>query len=85
MNGSSSIPGVLALCLASWGPLGAALEERAPEAATEERTGGLAKASQNPVADMISIPFQDNIGLGYRPETRAPRTSSTSSRSSRCT
>jgi hypothetical protein len=33
--------------------------------AKEEETEKLAKAAQNPVADMISIPFQDNIGLGY--------------------
>jgi hypothetical protein len=35
--------------------------------AKEEETEKLAKAAQNPVADMISIPFQDDIGLGYGP------------------
>jgi hypothetical protein len=34
---------------------------------TEDDTEKLAKAAQNPVADMISIPFQDNIGFGYGP------------------
>jgi hypothetical protein len=35
--------------------------------AKEEETEKLAKAAQNPVADMMSFPFQDNIGLGYGP------------------
>ena len=30
-------------------------------------TETLAKATQNPVADMMTFPFQDNIGLGYGP------------------
>jgi hypothetical protein len=39
-----------------------------PDATGEqEKVEALAKAAQNPVADMISIPFQDNIGLGYGP------------------
>lgn len=47
----------------------ATVAAEAPESATsrQEETEKLAKASQNPVADMISIPFQDNIGLGYGP------------------
>ena len=67
MNGPSSIPGVLALCLASLVPLGAAAEGAPEAAAKEQDTEALAKAAQNPVADMISIPFQDNIGFGYGP------------------
>lgn len=67
MNGPSSIPGVLALCLASLGPLGAAAEGAPEAAAKEQDTEALAKAAQNPVADMISIPFQDNIGFRYGP------------------
>ena len=35
--------------------------------AEEPNTEALAKAAQNPVADMISIPFQDDIGFGYGP------------------
>jgi hypothetical protein len=41
---------------------------RATEPAGEQSTAELAKAAQNPVADMISIPFQDNIGFGYGPQ-----------------
>jgi len=67
MSGSSSIPGVLALCVATLLPLGAAAEGTPGAAATEQDTEALARAAQNPVADMISIPFQDNIGLGYGP------------------
>jgi len=29
----------------------------------------LAKATQNPVADLISVPFQNNMGLGYGPHS----------------
>jgi hypothetical protein len=40
-------------------------EESAP---TEEKSEEeLAKAAQNPVADIYSFPFQDNIGLNYGP------------------
>jgi hypothetical protein len=39
----------------------------APPDATEKDVEALARAAQNPVANMISIPFQDNIGLGYGP------------------
>ena len=67
MNGPSSIPGVLALCRASLVPLGAAAEGAPEAAAKEQDTEALAKAAQNPVADMISIPFQDDIGFGYGP------------------
>ena len=35
-----------------------------PDAATKE---ALAKASQNPVADLISLPFQDNLNFGVGP------------------
>jgi hypothetical protein len=28
----------------------------------------LAKAAQNPVADLISLPFQNNTNFGYGPE-----------------
>ena len=44
----------------------ATFAEEAPKAkGTEPDTEALARAAQNPVADMISIPLQDNIGLGY--------------------
>ena len=46
----------------------ATFAEEAPKAkGTEPDTEALARAAQNPVADMISIPFQDNIGFGYGP------------------
>jgi hypothetical protein len=37
-------------------------------AAAEDSNTELAKKSQNPVADLISIPLQDNIGFGYGPK-----------------
>jgi hypothetical protein len=45
----------------------AAAEEAADGAKKEVDTESLARAAQNPVADMVSIPFQDNIGFGYGP------------------
>jgi len=37
----------------------------ASPALAQEDTESLAKASQNPVASLISVPFQDNMGFGY--------------------
>jgi hypothetical protein len=42
----------------------------APTASEEERTAALAKASQNPVADMISFPLQNNTNFGIGPYSR---------------
>jgi hypothetical protein len=36
-------------------------------AAEEESAGELARKAQNPVADMMSFPFQDNMNFGYGP------------------
>jgi len=44
----------------------------------EESAEDLAKAAQNPVANMISIPFQNNINFNAGRRT-GPRTFSTSS------
>jgi len=52
----------LAASLAMVAP--AAAEEAADGARKEVDTEALARAAQNPVADMVSIPFQDNIGFG---------------------
>jgi hypothetical protein len=41
--------------------------EAAPPA-SEKSAEELAKEAQNPVADIYSFPFQDNIGLNYGPE-----------------
>lgn len=43
-------------------------EEKKPEAAGD--TEALAKATQNPVASLISVPFQDNINPGIGPFSR---------------
>lgn len=40
----------------------------APAASAQESTEALAKAAQNPVAAMISLPFQNNINFGYGPD-----------------
>ena len=39
-------------------------------ASEEEWTAALAKAAQNPVADMISFPLQNNTAFGYGPNQR---------------
>ncbi len=44
----------------------AALPNRA-KGADEEEKEALAKATQNPVADLISVPFQDNLNFGVGP------------------
>ena len=55
--------GLLALALAAG-------HARAEEAGGS--TEGLAKQAQNPIADLISVPFQDNInfGVGERGRTQ---------------
>jgi len=57
----------LAVCLAMAFAFAAFAGEGPDPKGKERDTEALAKAAQNPVADMISIPFQDNIGLGYGP------------------
>jgi hypothetical protein len=42
----------------------------AATASEEERTAALAKAAQNPVADMISFPMQNNTNFGVGPNQR---------------
>ena len=42
----------------------AATDEKHVPASEEERTAALAKAAQNPVADMISFPLQNNTNFG---------------------
>ena len=39
----------------------------APAAAQEQDAASLAKAAQNPIANMISMPFQDNVNFGTGP------------------
>jgi hypothetical protein len=39
----------------------------AAEPATESRTEELAKETQNPVANLISVPFQNNFNFGIGP------------------
>jgi hypothetical protein len=39
-----------------------------PAAATEESATELAKKTQNPVADLISVPFQNNFNFGAGPD-----------------
>ena len=33
-----------------------------------EKNEALIKAAQNPIANMVSVPFQNNFGLGYGPD-----------------
>ena len=39
----------------------------APAWAAEQSEEELAKAAQNPIANMISVPFQNNTNYGYGP------------------
>ncbi len=48
----------------------AAAEEKHIPASEAERTAALAKAAQNPVADMISFPMQNNTNFGIGPYER---------------
>jgi hypothetical protein len=48
----------------------AADEEKHIAATEEERTAALAKAAQNPVADLISFPLQNNTNFGVGPYDR---------------
>jgi hypothetical protein len=48
----------------------AATDEKHVPASEEERTAALAKAAQNPVADMISFPLQNNTNFGIGPYSR---------------
>jgi len=48
----------------------AAADKPAVPASEEERTAALAKAAQNPVADMISFPLQNNTNFGIGPYSR---------------
>lgn len=45
-----------------------------PTAATDEETAALARASQNPVADLISLPFQNNTDFGIGPDDATKNT-----------
>jgi len=53
---------LLSICLAFSGIRGRCL------LAAEDATENLAKKSQNPVADLISVPFQNNFKFGVGPE-----------------
>ena len=54
---------VLAVVLSLCSSVAAAAEEQDDK----DSNAALAKASQNPVADIISIPFQNNTNFGYGP------------------
>lgn len=47
-----------------------ALSMAAPHASAEQTEAELAKAAQNPVADMISLPFQSNTNFGVGPDDK---------------
>ncbi len=52
------------------GPAKEQLKDEEPEAATSEGTEALQKATQNPVASLISVPVQDNMNFGVNPGYR---------------
>src|SRR5260370_7944442 len=43
----------------------------APVAAAQDQTGDLQKATQNPVASLISVPLQNNTNFGAKPGYRS--------------
>jgi hypothetical protein len=45
-------------------------QDAAPAAQPAQRSGDLQKATQNPVADLISVPIQDNTNFGIGPFSR---------------
>ena len=53
---------------AAKGPGEAKPEDKAKTPAKEESQEELAKAAQNPVADMVSFPLQNNIGFNFGPD-----------------
>jgi hypothetical protein len=64
---ASRITAALAACLGLSLPAVSYGEDAAGQDTRQAGAEQLAKAAQNPVADMMSFPFQDNIGLGYGP------------------
>ena len=53
-----------------------AQQARAPPPAASDSTLELAKKTQSPIADLISLPFQNNLNFGYGAKD-APQSSST--------
>jgi hypothetical protein len=53
----------------------------APPPDEDARTLELAKKMQNPIADLISLPFQNNLNFGYGAKRRTPAAPSTCSTS----
>jgi hypothetical protein len=62
---TSPISTFFAVVLLSVVPLGANAAESASE--EESQTEKLAKETQNPVANLISVPFQNNFNFGIGP------------------
>jgi hypothetical protein len=51
----------------TWLAMGAALEDDAEAKPGASSAGDLAKKSQNPISDLISLPFQNNFNFGAGP------------------
>ena len=70
---------VVAILLVPWAAFAqqaAAPPPAAPPPAARDDTLELAKKTQNPIADLISLPFQNNLNFGYGAKD-APHSSST--------
>ena len=69
---------VVAILLLPWAAFAqeAAPPPPAPKPAARDDTLELAKKTQNPIADLISLPFQNNLNFGYGAKD-APHSSST--------
>jgi hypothetical protein len=64
---ASILPGVGLLVVAAIHAPGAAFAQppAAPPAAASDSTLELAKKTQNPIADLISLPLQNDLNFGY--------------------
>ncbi len=74
-GGASFLPiaGLLAACLAA---LPVRAQQPSPPPAAKDSTLELAKKTQNPISDLISLPLQNNLNFGYGAKD-APQSSST--------
>ena len=65
---------VTAILVMPWTAVGQ--QPSAPPSDADARTLELAKKTQNPIADLISLPLQNNLNFGYGAKD-APHSSST--------
>jgi hypothetical protein len=70
LTGATPVLAALLAALVFGGALQARQVGAAEESAAEDSETELAKQTQNPVADLISVPFQNNFNFGVGPEDK---------------